>query len=1020
MKKAGAKAHFPQALPKSSSDFLDLGSDYPGQTDRGVDLEPQRDVELRAEDLLEEMVRSRSRLMAEGRESWAGLQDPQVVQAIKAVEGLSRQQQVRVYEALGEMLGKKGESGSQSFQSPKQKAVLHRHVSSTQKRPHSVTKPKPSTHPRLFPAQSHELVLRILSAWGAQDLVGITELELFTLKNLKIQLSLNMIQVRNAGGGGLTNPSRMLNGVHHTVDEKNMWIASLPKSDATIEVVVLFPQEEQLREIRIWNYNGGLLDLGRGVKDCAILLDGSPIWQGILKKGCGNRVDDYSTLIPVFHKPPSPQPESAAQFHLLEEPPKRPIGKSISLADHLTYKPVAPSQNPPPFTRKQSDSRQKRLFLDSPVIIPGKEGVWKGEIGLEQPLIPELIQGSTLTILIHTTWGDLNYVGLCGVEMWDNRGFLVEFEDYKRSISANPPDINILQSAGNDPRTVDKLLDGVNWTCDDFHVWLAPFTAGTPNEITIKFDKKTTISMIRIWNYNKSRIHSYRGAKKVSIRIDSQTIFSGDVSKAPGSMRRAEQYCEYLLFTSDSGLMQTIEKSDWVPGFALIHHEDLASEPVIPSNRPGTAAKDPVLNEDGRPVTRALVKEDFRVERPGIVGKKVKLELLQTWGDAYYVGLTGVEVLDEQGFPYVLKAEYLFASPKDLNSIQGYSGDYRTVDKLINGNNVTTQDRNMWLTVFRSPPSKETILVITFPAPVKITGIRLWNYNKSREDTARGVKTIRVLVDDRVVVHPAGVPVRRAPGTATQDFGQVIPVPQKERVFEEKEGGRKWAHETVYQGYVAPLLPTGFTLKILLLSTWGDLHYIGLTGVEVFGELNQALIPAYRPRVRAEPASVSILEGMQNDPRTADKLIDGFNETADETHTWLAPFQSNVLSLGQTGTLPQINEITLVFDKVVSVGCIVLWNYFKTPVRGVKDFAVYLDEALLYIGMARESSSGPAPTSVLFTGEGNMVKEHGLYTYAELGKPRVKLYNEKALLSEAHDTTFDVQGDRPTTSVNQA
>lgn len=858
--------------------------------------------------------------------------------------------------------------------------------------------------------------------------MGITELELFTLKNQKIQLSLNMIQVRNAGGGGLTNPSRMLNGVYHTIDEKNMWVASLPKSDAKIEVVILFPLEQQLREIRLWNYNGGLLDLGRGVKECVVMLNGVMIWQGVVKKGAGNKVDDYSTLIPVFHKPPSPQPEPAAQFHLVEEPPKRSIGKSISLADHLAYRPVAPSCNPPAFTRKLTEAHQTKLpiaasrpFLEAPSVpLPEKPDLLKAEISREQPLIPELIQGSTLTFLIHTTWGDLNYVGLCGIEIWDNRGYLVEFEDRKKRISANPPDVNILQKGGEDPRTVDKLLDGVNWTCDDFHVWLAPFTAGLANEITIKFEKKTSISMIRIWNYNKSRIHSYRGAKEVTIRMDNQVVFSGDISKAPGSMRRAEQYCEYLLFTSDPEVMQTIEKGDWVPGFALIHHEDLTGELAVPSNRPGTAAKEPLLNEDGRPVTRAMVKEDFRTEKPGIVGKKVKLEFLQTWGDAYYVGLTGLEVLDEQGFPYVLKPEYLFASPKDLNSIQGYSGDYRTVDKLINGTNVTIQDRNMWLTVFRTAPSKETILVITFPAPVKITGIRLWNYNKSREDTARGVKTIRILIDDRVVVHPAGVPVRRAPGIATQDFGQLIPLPQKERVFsEESEGERKWAHETVYQGYVTPLLPTGFTLKILLLSTWGDVHYVGLTGVEVFGEHNQALIPALRPRIRAEPSSVSILEGMQNDPRTADKLIDGFNETADETHTWLAPFQSSVLSLGQTGSIPQINEITLVFDKVVTIGCFVLWNYFKTPARGVKEFAVYLDEALIYIGDARESNSGPAPTSVLFTGEANMVKEHGLYTYAGVGKPRVKLYNEKILLSEVHDTTFDVLGDRPTTSVNQ-
>lgn len=123
MKKAGTKAPFPLPFPKSS-DIPVTASEFQSQTDRGVDLEPQRDLEMRVEDMLEEMAGSRARLMAE-------IRDPQVGQVIRAIEGLSRQQQVRVYETLGEMLGKKGESGSQSFQSPKQKAVLHRHVIGT-------------------------------------------------------------------------------------------------------------------------------------------------------------------------------------------------------------------------------------------------------------------------------------------------------------------------------------------------------------------------------------------------------------------------------------------------------------------------------------------------------------------------------------------------------------------------------------------------------------------------------------------------------------------------------------------------------------------------------------------------------------------------------------------------------------------------------------------------------------------------------------------------------------------------
>lgn len=48
-------------------------------------------------------------------------------------------------------------------------------------------------------------------------------------------------------------------------------------------------------------------------------------------------------------------------------------------------------------------------------------------------------------------------------------------------------------------------------------------------------DQKVEISMIRIWNYNKSRIHSFRGARLINISLDKKTIFRGEIKRAPGN-----------------------------------------------------------------------------------------------------------------------------------------------------------------------------------------------------------------------------------------------------------------------------------------------------------------------------------------------------------------------------------------------------------------------------------------------------------------------------------------------------
>lgn len=66
-------------------------------------------------------------------------------------------------------------------------------------------------------------------------------------------------------------------------------------------------------------------------------------------------------------------------------------------------------------------------------------------------------------------------------------------------ISAIPLDVNILPECSNDPRVVSNLIDGVNRTQDDMHIWLAPFDLGRSHLITVEFFEVTTVAMIRIW-----------------------------------------------------------------------------------------------------------------------------------------------------------------------------------------------------------------------------------------------------------------------------------------------------------------------------------------------------------------------------------------------------------------------------------------------------------------------------------------------------------------------------------------
>lgn len=57
--------------------------------------------------------------------------------------------------------------------------------------------------------------------------------------------------------------------------------------------------------------------------------------------------------------------------------------------------------------------------------------------------------------------------------------------------------------------------------------------------------------------------------------------------------------------------------------------------------------------------------------------------------------------------------------------------------RLIDGTNVTMEDEHMWLIPFS--PREDHIVTIHFAQAEAVVGLRIWNYNKSPEDTYRGV-----------------------------------------------------------------------------------------------------------------------------------------------------------------------------------------------------------------------------------------------------------------------------------------
>lgn len=648
-------------------------------------------------------------------------------------------------------------------------------------------------------------------------------------------------------------------------------------------------------------------------------------------------------------------------------------------------------------------------------------------------IIPELPYGQELVINIRTTWGDKHYVGLTGIDIFSDKGDSIVV----KKITANPKDINILPEYDKDPRIVQNLIDGVNRTRDDVHMWLTPFTTGRNHCITMTFAQPYSIALIRIWNYNKSRIHSFRGARDVDITLDGKLIFRGEIARACGGIEGGtEAFGDTILFSVEEEILEAVSRNDEAyEGDAL---EDISWEENLDIHRPNTATIADDHDDGDRPFTRACgiineVEEQqhqlsaldlmntMDKEASLLKGKHLKLNFTQTWGDLHYLGLTSLEVFGIDGQSIPLHVNMITADPQDLHSLSGHERDDRTLDKLIDGTNVTISDEHMWLVPFTS--GQQHLVNIEFPQSITISGIRIWNYNKNVDDTYRGAKIVHVEIDGRVISPIDGYLLRKGLGNCHFDFCQEIsfmPTDHMSPRHKNLNSARSISTDQPNLCYETVPMPSGFIYQLQLFSTWGDPYYIGLNGLQFYdSSFNQILLE--ENNIAAYPDSVNVLNpNQQTDVRTPDKLIDGINDTKDGAHMWLAPVLPSI-----------VNKVYVIFDQPTTVSMIKIWNYNKTPSRATKDFALLVDELLVCNGTlpaVSTASRGILPTcdipqpyhTILFSGDQDILlkEKHTIISnQAPLNQGQdIQMTNNRQIL-----TTYESpRGENSKKPVNQA
>lgn len=302
-----------------------------------------------------------------------------------------------------------------------------------------------------------------------------------------------------------------------------------------------------------------------------------------------------------------------------------------------------------------------------------------------------------ITLHLLNTWGDMNYIGLTGIEVivLENGEMKALTLTHEHIEHVEPRDLSAI-GCYDDPRVPENLFNNINHISDDKFMWLIPFTSKSSHYIQFDLKARYHVIGMNIWNYNKPDEGLLRGVREISIECDSQLL--GYWICRMGMGYDGVEYNQMIYFHEIFKLSSKQDHPSHKESEKNHKFKDKTHE-MISNTLPGICcgsnshiihSKFQTISEQAkksynyvRYITPAI-KQDYEPQMlPS--GLLYTITILDNWGDDYFVGLDMIEFLDNAGKSIDLSIAQatVTALPHSLRDLQGYETDQRLPTNLF-------------------------------------------------------------------------------------------------------------------------------------------------------------------------------------------------------------------------------------------------------------------------------------------------------------------------------------------------